>query len=680
MADYYQEKPVNINDYVIIKHPDGRTETAAEYNRRVCQSTGDSGSGYYPQSSRPDNYIPTAPVNDAPGIRMADDASKGALHAALANQQTSLADSTATNHILASEVQSSRQTIAQLNAKNAHLMATRNREIIKRELVEMDRTICVAIHYAGGSKIIRPDPFITNYPSPIKVRAIRYDGERPARNLIAISIGDYPTQPDSVMIIVDQDRVATGNYLLNCFRREGVAFGTDKDTENARLLRNYISPLCNKPAEEIALKLTSGWTEDYRYLDKSNCNPEYAFQPKEAPILERELTRVPAKGNDLSALCRELSVLSRPVDRLSVILFLIAGLCYTLLRRHVGAPNFYLNLVATDDFPTHVISSWLQIFNRAQLKCTAASKSTDQFINEVSRACDEVVLLDSRSYNGENQYSRKKKKKNINLLINTVTTGSTLPNGKELNAAVAIISNSFRCGNAINVPLPEVQKLDLERHKRFVHQNVLEGFITSALDVFTDNKKLFCQIERQENSSTYQFAVVRALLRLTEELFAAYHYDMFQALQLPSKILLNWFFEDADFDETDTVDAFVDTIRHGINRFRSEKKTRNTVLEENTFYEHEAWYYFPRQMLTELFRQERKSTLPSKALPLLRTNGVMQTDGENLLTKKLSFANQRIKCYVIQRDLLNPLGYVDLTIIANSKQEGANHDQGSGAS
>ena len=518
MADYYQDKPVNINDYVIIKHPDGRTETAAEYNRRVCQSTGDSGSGYYPQSSRPDNYIPTAP----PGIRMADDASKGALHAALANQQTSLADSTATNHILASEVQSSRQTIAQLNAKNAHL--------------------------------------------------------------------------------------------------------------------------------------------------------------KEAPILERELTRVPAKGNDLSALCRELSVLSRPVDRLSVILFLIAGLCYTLLRRHVGAPNFYLNLVATDDFPTHVISSWLQIFNRAQLKCTAASKSTDQFINEVSRACDEVVLLDSRSYNGENQYSRGKREKNINLLINTVTTGSTLPNGKELNAAVAIISNSFRCGNAINVPLPEVQKLDLERHKRFVQQNVLEGFITSALDVFTDNKKLFCQIERHENSSTYQFAVVRALLRLTEELFAAYHYDMFQALQLPSKILLNWFFEDADFDETDTVDAFVDTIRHGINRFRSEKKTRNTVLEENTFYEHGAWYYFPRQMLTELFRQERNSTLPSKALPLLRTNGVMQTDGENLLTKKLSFANQRIKCYVIQRDLLNPLGYVDLTIIANSKQEGSNHDQGSGAS
>ena len=583
-------------------------------------------------------------------------------------QQQSLNNSTAANQILATTVAEYKQELKQVSRENSQLKAIRKRNIINTEIGEDNGQLRVLVEYANGAKVYRPTPFITNFPAPIKVLRVDFDGKKPDRNIVAVTLGDYPKNENSKIIFVDRDKVSTGTYLLKQFLDAGVEFGTKAESENSKLLRYKIAALCNNQTDKISIKLTAGWRHDNVFQDSTTCKLNRGFSHKEAPVLDKTLASAELTAASLMTLCKEITQLPRPIDRLTILMFLLFGLCHSLFCKYIDVPHFYLNIVTDGDFPSTVVAAWLQIFNRHTLACLDARKSPEKFQQQISKICDEVIIVDSRIYDGEAQYSKNKLKQNVNWIIGAVNKESSWNDGDKLKAAVAIISNEFRNGNVLNVVLPSFDTFDMGHHRRFLNEQCLEGYIQHLITTVSGNETLFQRVSQQNTTNSRKFDLFQSCFNIVFSLFKSMGGNIFKLLQLPEPIPLNSFFEDSDIPSDEVIEAFVHTVRSGAVNYYSDTKMRDTTLRPNTFYVSSEVLCFPCQMLCDLFHAEHKDSVLSRALPVLRASGDLETDGETILTKKMSFAGQRVKCYVLRRDLINRPGYVDITILTKSEQ------------
>lgn len=488
--------------------------------------------------------------------------------------------------------------------------------------------------------------------------------------LIDLEGSEHGQGPSSILL--DSNRLNNKHYIYDSFCRAHVSFNSMlKETDIKNALKTYILEQDGfHDLEEWVLHGLPGWIIDengpyFQSSERSGFKNNPLFSS--LPVVSKSFRNLTQNTKSFPSYFHELNIWFPELrDRIIMLLTPFIGLLYTLLTTWTGTIlRFTVNLVANENFMPEYAASWLQIYNRPQFEVVDAALPLNQLKKIIIKMKDDVLLLDARTYSGEEQYSKKKKQTAMAQLPHLVKNGLPLHSNQKINCIVVFLSNEILQGNAINVILPDVDNKRLASHRMFLREICFDQLLCALVEYIENNVNNVCRIIRKNRSGANEQAnLLEAVFDLLAAFFKEEGYDLNHALNIPNSYNFADLFEK---EEGDDLESFVALVQSAICEYVSCPKHRGTAFDSSVLYYDNEWLYFPQPLLRQIYRDAHLDTQLNRTLILLRNANCLYPDVENGTTKKVQFSGTCQYVYVIRRSLFQTPG--DLEIIDWTKEK-----------
>lgn len=558
-----------------------------------------------------------------------------------------------------------RSEITSLERQNEALRRNRRKKVTSSSVMVEEKSgfICLLRSYDNGDRVLIH--FITNYPGPMKLYTITDQDFDLSNAYVLIVIGEQ------LGIILERKKLPIGKYLYTTFLKAGIRFNDQiKDNDIQKALSNYfVSQLQN--AHEYKTNVCSGWYDFSFWVKESYLNFTFAEGAKTGfPALQKSIENVSLTPERVSNYFSELRQFTNWRDRIIMLLYPFLGLLFTLLQGYSKCQDFYLNLIAEDDFPSDLVASWFQIYNRDSLSVIEPPQTKKRFNEFLLTICDDVLLLDVRSYNGDDQYSKNKNEAFASRVAHIVNHRAPLENGKKLRAAVVLLSNKYRSGNVINLKLPSaVAGIARDEHEQYLDLQCFESILSGLIVYIQNHVETVQQLLRKKRDMDRRAEVFQTAMDIVEVFFRDEGLSLREELDLPENIDFTAFFAGEEDDDSTAVANFVEHLRGQMGNYIAHPKQPNAVFDVNSLYYDDEWVYFPRPLLRAMFQNLHRDQFLPQALLALREAGDLWTDAANLTVKKVQLGGVRTNFYVVRRKALNPIGYTDIIALTKEGEE-----------
>lgn len=566
---------------------------------------------------------------------------------------------------LAYENSLNRSEITSLERQNEALRRSRRKKVSSVSIWndKEDSVIYLCSHYDNGE--ITREQLITNCNGPMLLYTVKGLDLNLPKEYVNIVVGEQK------QIILESKKLYNGKYLYNTFLAAGIHFNDKvKDSHIQKALSKYFVSLLENQYER-KFKVCSGWNNfDFRVKE---CRSSLAFgEGSEAdfPFLKKSMEYVPLTIDRVSNYFSELRQFTSWRDRIIMLLYPFLGLLFTLLQKHYKYQDFYLNLILEDDTPSDMVASWFQIYNRDSLSVIEPPQTKKRFNEFLLTICDDVLLLDVRSYNGDDQYSKNKNEAFANNVAQIVNNHGAFGDGKKLRAAVVLLSNKYRSGNVINLKLPSaVEGIARDKHEQYLNLQCFESILCGLIVYIQNHSEVMPLLLEKKHSKDCRAELLQTAMDILEVFFRDIGYSLNDKLDFPENIDFTAFFADEEDDNSTATANFVEHLRGQMGNYIAYPKQPNAVFDVNSLYYDDEWVYFPCQMLRAMFQDLHRDQFLPQALLALREAGDLWTDAANLTVKKVQLSGVRTNFYVVRRKALNPIGYTDIIALTKEDEE-----------
>lgn len=546
-----------------------------------------------------------------------------------------------------------------IDAQRKHievLERKKRRHMTQQELgVSNGGEIMLLRSYSDG--VMESMKFITNVkgrPTLLKVHPTDCELEK---RLMAII---FKWEGKEHMVFGLMDQMKRGTYIYHQMLSAGVNFNPEL-SENliCKILEGWYFREISR-AQNINVKMHQGWLLDSGrecFLDTPVLNSISPIIATEMGIRDVSFDRVALTPERKEGYISELLQFKDKIMRCMVLVSPFLGLLFSLVEKYIGSLTVFFNLVSASDIPARWVSSWTQVFNRADLSdggILRTDKGRESWLKQLG---DETIILDMREGFGDTEYALAKKRTFFDGVVRMITREENIGDSKErMSAVLLVLSDHYESEGAVNLLLPDYDELDRKVHEDFMKNKCLEGIMTAVVDYIESNYSEVVQVLRKERRGDINQNIFAAVLEVLQLFFEREGIDILSTLQIDAD--LSEMFE-KDYEEGDALDGFVRIVRKGIRNYKAAPKQVRDYHEGEIFYDND-YLYFPRTVLEGLYQNAHRGNQWRKALIELKTAGYLATSASGALVKKLQVGGVRRDYYAIKRELLNQEGYVEI--------------------
>lgn len=466
-------------------------------------------------------------------------------------------------------------------------------------------------------------------------------------------------------------------YIEKLFILSNLKFG-NKISSFARkqILYECFAPLIMNSINTMEIQGLAGWGyHDCIFYFKEMSKLSSYFSGKEIPVLDRSFSVLQITDYQVEAYFNHIKNIKNMKNRIFIMLYPILGILNSLFRRYGKPVGFYLNFVEFSPIYAKTICSWMQIFNRRNLSSynLIDCKSAKQLNSYLATLKDEVLIIDARADEEEENYRKKKAKGQIQRIADIMTGKEELVqkvDGK-VEASLVTISIDKLLGSVYNIVIDEDFFVDTELGgETFISSRCMEAFLSEFVIFVQANwQYMISTIRKTRNYTDKNSIVLDIAYELSQKFWEQKGYTIYKKANLPELIDFSEFSEDTCvYDEKELVAIFVKTLRMNISSYRGIKKEYDAEFFREAFYYDTENIYFPSFLLREIFINQGWKEKFNEMLLALKKEGILKTR-ENNLVRKIQIGNRRFQCYQILRKALNSCGKVDIVVLAKEEED-----------
>lgn len=544
----------------------------------------------------------------------------------------------------------------------AQAKRSKRREVVEDRLVKASNidAIGVITTYTDGSQNI--DVFILNFAWPLTYTPVVCNQWPLAKEYVIVCAGIQTSTGCCFMI--EASKLGHSDLLYERLLQNGARFKATISRNRAKQLlsRHFCSPEA-MTKNTFILAATSGWDQQCRFHSKETHEPWADSLKKEhLPIFEKSFPRSEPEQGDLNDFIQEFQNIKPWKTRLLLLFYLFFGLFSSLLQQFYDPQSFYLNVMIDGHLSDREIAAFFQIYNRQKLQTTETVLTEKRLREVLERTCDDVLLLDGRSNDGETAYIRQKKNSCIDRVANMVCDKKFLSNGCPIRFALVTLTDEYRRGDHVINLLLNRSSFNMEHHRgltnRHTMDRVLAGIVTFV----------------EHHSDTVQKLLVHDLAELTDErvvpfvftqkilshYFASKGIDLFAALKLKKVVDYGALFDNELEDDDGLIHSFVKIVRAEIKNYRRVELESRAPYVQNAIYYDSNYLEFPVPMLSNLFYYNHRMDLLQRVLRILRKRNLLITDSTKSMVKKRQHENVRCDYYRMPISLFDQKGNISI--------------------
>lgn len=445
--------------------------------------------------------------------------------------------------------------------------------------------------------------------------------------------------------------------LYEYFVRSNVKFNAKiKESHIENALFNKFLPLINDCGNVWTFPELAGWNGG-KFLDKTTVNFAMRRDFPKLPIVEKSFRRVEDPGRKCGPYFEAAKNIRRWQDKMFVLTAPIAGVLSSVFAEEGVKISQCLNFVLLDTTQKARLVVMLQIFDRDISQVILADANDKKIESELSKANDELIIIDSVVRESDKPYIKQKKRENTARIFRQMLERNDTSFGikREIHAVPVFINSDRMLDRG-------VKNIFLDRGfwgKELSGSEALGESFEAFLTLFVDYTERFQEeirsIIRRFKASNKEWVM---LWEIYEYFWEAHQIDIKRLLNIPEDIdwagLLN---EKNDSDELKKM--FVHGLRLHIGNFRLVFKKRGQPFVNDAVFYDDEHVYFSRYVLNRAIYMCGLTAYKYNLLCQLRESGDLVTDVEGL-TRRPQIGGKRVEMYQFRRKLFNVLGEPDI--------------------